>query len=104
VEVLARLENFRVPGGRPYLALAEDIDLTISGRRVSLTGPQASPCSRPRSIGTIAFCRLYFGLASWIIRVRSVSAPPAVRRAQPAGQDNARNNTNKRLGVGGRCA
>jgi hypothetical protein len=35
--VLARLENFRVPGGRPYLALAEDIELTIGGRRVSLS-------------------------------------------------------------------
>jgi hypothetical protein len=37
VEALARLENFRVPDERPFLALAEDIDLTIAGNQVRLS-------------------------------------------------------------------
>jgi hypothetical protein len=34
---LPRLENFAVPDGRPFLALAEDSDMTIAARTVRLS-------------------------------------------------------------------
>jgi hypothetical protein len=49
--VLARLENFRVPGGRPYLALAEEVELTIAGRRVSLSLARGSAREAAEGLG-----------------------------------------------------
>ncbi len=40
---LARLENFRVPDGRPFLALEEEIELTIAGRTMRITLARRGP-------------------------------------------------------------
>jgi hypothetical protein len=44
------LENFRVVDWRPYLALAEDVDLTIAGRRVRLPVARGGPWEAAESL------------------------------------------------------
>jgi hypothetical protein len=50
VEALARLENFRVPDGRPFLALEEEIELTIAGRKVQLSLARRGPWQASEAI------------------------------------------------------